>query len=46
MNTALFLIESESEFATAEDAAAYDRWFRDQVQATISTRTPAFRTTR
>jgi hypothetical protein len=33
MSTALSPIESE--FATAEEAAAYDSWFRAQVQASI-----------
>lgn len=32
---------SESEFATAEDAAAYDRWFREQVQEAIDDPRPA-----
>ena len=31
----------ESEFATAEDAAAYDRWFRDQVQAALDDPRPS-----
>ncbi len=33
MNTVLSPIESE--FATAEEAEAYDRWFRVQVQEAI-----------
>ena len=32
---------TESEFATAEDAAAYDRWFREQVQEAIDDPRPA-----
>ena len=31
----------ESEFATAEDAAAYDRWFREQVQAALDDPRPS-----
>ncbi|USX21958.1 stability determinant [Oxalobacteraceae bacterium OTU3REALA1] len=31
----------ESEFATAEEAAAYDRWFREQVQAALDDPCPS-----
>jgi hypothetical protein len=34
MNAVLSPIESE--FATAEEAVAYDTWFRDQVQKAIA----------
>ncbi|WP_205183675.1 stability determinant [Burkholderia sp. LMG 13014] len=30
----------ESEFATAEEAEAYDRWFRAEVQASLDDPTP------
>jgi hypothetical protein len=30
----------ESEFGTAEEAAAYDRWFREQVQASLDDPSP------
>lgn len=39
MNAVLSPIESE--FATAEEAAAYDRWFRDQVQEAIDDPRPS-----
>lgn len=39
MNTPLHAIESE--FASAEDAAAHDRWFRDQVQAALDDSRPS-----
>jgi hypothetical protein len=39
MNTPLNPIEPE--FATAEDAAAYDRWFHDQVQAALDAPLPS-----
>ena len=39
MNTVRSAIESE--FATAEEAAAYDRWFREQVQQAIDDPRPA-----
>lgn len=39
MNAKLTPIESE--FATAEEAEAYDRWFREQVQAAIDDPCPA-----
>lgn len=39
MNTPLHPIESE--FASAEDAAAHDRWFRDQVQAALDDPRPS-----
>ncbi|MES2075573.1 MAG: antitoxin [Pseudomonadota bacterium] len=39
MNTVLSPIESE--FATAEEAAAYDRWFRAQVQESIDDSRPS-----
>jgi hypothetical protein len=32
---------TESEFATTEDAAAYDRWLREQVQEAIDAPRPA-----
>ncbi|MDR8731342.1 type II toxin-antitoxin system RelB family antitoxin [Burkholderia pseudomultivorans] len=38
MNAILSPIESE--FATAEEAAAYDRWFRAEVQASLDDPTP------
>ncbi|USX15589.1 hypothetical protein NHH88_07350 [Oxalobacteraceae bacterium OTU3CAMAD1] len=31
----------ESEFGTAEEAAAYDRWFREQVQAALDDPSPS-----
>ena len=31
----------ESEFATAEDAAAYDRWFGEQVHAALDDPRPS-----
>jgi hypothetical protein len=31
----------ESEFATAEEAEAYDRWFRAKVQASLDDQRPA-----
>lgn len=39
MNAVLSPIESE--FATAEEAAAYDRWFRAQVQEAIDDPRPS-----
>jgi hypothetical protein len=39
MNAVLSPIESE--FATAEEAAAYDTWFRDQVQKAIADPRPS-----
>jgi len=39
MNPVLSPIESE--FATPEDAAAYDRWFRAQVQEAIDDPRPS-----
>lgn len=39
MNTAP--APTESEFATSEDAVAYDRWFREQVQEAIDDPHPA-----
>ena len=39
MNAALSPIESE--FATAEEATAYDRWFRIQVQEAIDDPRPS-----
>lgn len=39
MNAVLSPIESE--FATSEDAAAYDRWFRAQVQGAIDDPRPS-----
>ena len=39
MNAVLSPIESE--FATAEEAAAYDRWFRAQVQESIDDPRPS-----
>lgn len=39
MNTKLSPIESE--FATAEEAEAYDRWFRAKVQASIDDTRPS-----
>jgi hypothetical protein len=39
MNTTLNQIESE--FAVAEDAPAYDRWFREQVQAALDDPRPS-----
>ena len=39
MNVVLSPIESE--FATTEEAEAYDRWFRDQVQAAIDDPRPS-----
>jgi hypothetical protein len=35
------LSPTESEFATAEDAAAYDRWFREQVQESLDDPSPS-----
>jgi len=31
----------ESEFATSEDAAAYDAWFRDKVQRAMTSGRPS-----
>jgi hypothetical protein len=31
----------ESEFATTEDAEAYERWFRTKVEASLADRRPA-----
>jgi len=39
MNTKLSPIESE--FATVEEAEAYDRWFRAKVQASIDDTRPS-----
>jgi hypothetical protein len=39
MSTALSPIESE--FATTEEAEAYDRWFRAKVQASLNDQRPA-----
>lgn len=39
MNTKLSPIESE--FATVEEAEAYDRWFRAKVQASINDTRPS-----
>jgi hypothetical protein len=38
MTTALSPIESE--FATAEEAEVYDRWFRAKVQASLADKRP------
>lgn len=39
MSTVLSPIESE--FATAEEAEAYDRWFRAKVQASLDDQRPS-----
>lgn len=39
MNTILSPIESE--FATAGEAEAYDRWFREKVQASLDDHRPS-----
>lgn len=39
MNRALTPIESE--FATVEEAEAYDRWFRAKVEAALASRQPS-----
>ena len=38
MNTNVSSIESK--FATAEEAEAYDRWFREKVQASLDDQRP------